>query len=226
MSRETKFGYGFLFVGAGMPYLIDKLLGPTYAIDTAILFTFVGIYLLFLAHAGETSKRAPWIVGLGMALVTCSLFWYVHSLYDQLKPSEIPAVIFGYGPAVHNGGVIRDVSEMTALVVGTSYAGKYEKKNRIMLICRAENDQIDLNTDPLIDKSRIFLIPEIQTRINVPLSEATQEMLKKSLRMNFYLAMVPEKVKPEDIKVINDVIGKGGRFLDAKVLGLQPMRIQ
>ena len=50
MSRETKFGYGFLLAGVGLPYVIDKFLGPTAAGTVLILCLIVGVALLVAGH--------------------------------------------------------------------------------------------------------------------------------------------------------------------------------
>jgi hypothetical protein len=50
MSKETKFGYGFLLAGVGMPYLMDKLLGPAAALIVATVCTLGGITLLMAGH--------------------------------------------------------------------------------------------------------------------------------------------------------------------------------
>jgi hypothetical protein len=50
MQRETKFGYGFLLVGAAFPYLADKLFGPTTALWVAAVTLLLGVMLLLAAH--------------------------------------------------------------------------------------------------------------------------------------------------------------------------------
>ncbi len=46
MSKETKFGYGFLLAGVGLPYLIEKLAGPLTALVIAVACTiWFGIYV-------------------------------------------------------------------------------------------------------------------------------------------------------------------------------------
>lgn len=50
MSKETKFGYGFLLVGTGMPYLIDRLFGLSFAILISIACVIVGCALLYAGH--------------------------------------------------------------------------------------------------------------------------------------------------------------------------------
>jgi hypothetical protein len=144
---------------------------------------------------------------------------------EQRVPVEIPAQIQGYGPATHPGGTVTEVSEMTALIAGTESAPKYTRDNHIMLICRAKNDKVDFNTDTVIDKSELFVLPTTQVRINVTLSNDTLQILKDSLFVEFYLAMVPSHVHREDIKTLTDVVKSGGRFLDTKGLGLIPMTL-
>lgn len=76
MLRETKFGYGFLLVGTGVPYLIDKMFGLFYAIFFSVACVLLGgAFLLAGHHHKEGEVRQPkkvWeIVAFGTAL--CSL---------------------------------------------------------------------------------------------------------------------------------------------------------
>lgn len=50
MSKETKFGYGFLLAGVGVPYLIEKLLGAVAALVIAALCVVAGVGLLVAGH--------------------------------------------------------------------------------------------------------------------------------------------------------------------------------
>jgi len=50
MAKETKFGYGFLLAGTGLPYLIDKLLGPVLALIVASACMLGGIGFLLAGH--------------------------------------------------------------------------------------------------------------------------------------------------------------------------------
>ncbi len=50
MSKETKFGYGFLFVGVGLPYLVERMFGPLTAAFIALAFLVVGVILLIAGH--------------------------------------------------------------------------------------------------------------------------------------------------------------------------------
>ena len=60
-SKETKFGYGFLLVGTGVPFLIERLLGPSWAIGVAISCTAIGVWLLFAGHTHKerTGRVSP-----------------------------------------------------------------------------------------------------------------------------------------------------------------------
>lgn len=71
-SKETKFGYGFLLAGCGLPYLIDKLLGSTWAISVALVCTVLGVTLLISAHCHKDSPPPAWrtiIAGVIMIVV-------------------------------------------------------------------------------------------------------------------------------------------------------------
>ncbi len=59
MEKETKYGYGFLLAGTGLPYLMDKLLGETAAIITAALFLLIGIAFLGAAALHKAEPHQP-----------------------------------------------------------------------------------------------------------------------------------------------------------------------
>src|SRR5437667_8593631 len=50
MSKEAKFGYGFLLAGVGLPYIIEKFLGATPAAIVAIICLIIGFALLVAGH--------------------------------------------------------------------------------------------------------------------------------------------------------------------------------
>lgn len=50
LQRDSKLGYGFLLVGAALPYLADKLFGPVVALVSAAIALIVGIVFLLAAH--------------------------------------------------------------------------------------------------------------------------------------------------------------------------------
>lgn len=58
MSRESKFGYGFLLAGVGLPFLIDKVAGAMLpAIVAASVCFVVGVVLLVAAHLHRDDVR-------------------------------------------------------------------------------------------------------------------------------------------------------------------------
>jgi hypothetical protein len=60
MQRDSKLGYGFLLVGAGLPFLIDKALGLTAAIIVSVVCVVSGGSFLVAGHRhseGETRPR-------------------------------------------------------------------------------------------------------------------------------------------------------------------------
>jgi hypothetical protein len=59
MSKDQKFGYGFLLVGAGMPYLIDKFFGPVSAAVVSLILLVIGILLLVSAHLHRDRDAPP-----------------------------------------------------------------------------------------------------------------------------------------------------------------------
>jgi hypothetical protein len=58
MQKETKLSFGSLLVSIGVPYLIDKLFGPTSGLITAAGFAVVGI-LLFISWYADHEPKVP-----------------------------------------------------------------------------------------------------------------------------------------------------------------------
>lgn len=79
MSRETKFGYGFLLIGWAGPYLLERMFGANVAMVTAIVCTVVGGWLLFTGHLhGDEKSERPWnLPRVGKALATVGLLFAV-----------------------------------------------------------------------------------------------------------------------------------------------------
>lgn len=55
MERDAQLGYGFLFAGAGLPYLIDKLFIPVWGIIVSLVCVVIGGS--FLVHARFKGRR-------------------------------------------------------------------------------------------------------------------------------------------------------------------------
>jgi|SRR5882724_2725792 len=81
MSRETKFGYGFLFVGTGLPYIITELFGPLSAAIASSVCLVIGIGLLVAGHRHpeEGDARIHFgkaaLVVLLMAVAVVGIVW-------------------------------------------------------------------------------------------------------------------------------------------------------
>lgn len=91
MSRENKFGYGFLLAGIGMPYLIERLLGPTPATVVSIICVVLGIAFLVAGHRHEKPMTR---IGIAIVIIcllgTGGTVWY---LWQPKKPPDHPPTL-------------------------------------------------------------------------------------------------------------------------------------
>jgi hypothetical protein len=69
MSKETKFGYGFLLAGVGLPYLTEKFFGQSTATIAAAVCLFLGICLLIAGHLHERRGLTVKVISALVALV-------------------------------------------------------------------------------------------------------------------------------------------------------------
>ncbi len=103
MSKATKFGYGFLFLGASLPYLIEHLFGASVALILALFLVVCGIALLYLGHIhrdkGEKpiSLKSKIVIGTLLAaicMVVCFLGWRIGHMNhaSELNVASPPAV--------------------------------------------------------------------------------------------------------------------------------------
>jgi hypothetical protein len=73
VKRDSKLGYGFLLVGASVPYLIDKLFGPVAALLVSLFSFIVGCGFLVHAHIGRSEDGAPSPMKIGGKIAVCLL---------------------------------------------------------------------------------------------------------------------------------------------------------
>lgn len=81
MSRGTKLGYGFLLVGVGLPFLIDKLFGSSTAlVVVAASCVVVGICFLIAGHLSERTRLARTVILalLAVIMVGTGIEWRIH----------------------------------------------------------------------------------------------------------------------------------------------------
>jgi len=98
MLRETKFGYGFLLVGAGLPFLIDKLFGIRWAIVISVACFIVGVVFLVEGHRHkEGAIQKPWTLweylatgGAVVALIAVISIAALRKMSSSPSNSEAP----------------------------------------------------------------------------------------------------------------------------------------
>jgi hypothetical protein len=86
--QGNQFGYGFLFAGVGLPYLIDKLFGPLAALIAAAICLLAGIGFLV---AGHLDKEAP-TARKRSAMATIGLFTLIGAALGALIGSLSGAI--------------------------------------------------------------------------------------------------------------------------------------
>lgn len=95
MSKETKFGYGFLLVGTGVPYLIDKLFGLPFAILISLACVIVGCALLWAGHRHKDNQPPKKIwnwLAIGACLSTLVVLSWVGIMRIVPKSKNQPSV--------------------------------------------------------------------------------------------------------------------------------------
>jgi hypothetical protein len=88
ISKETKFGYGFLLAGVGLPNLIEKLLGPLAALVAAAVCTVGGVGLLAAGHFHREKTigfEVPQRNVLPAAITVTLLLGMIISLFVAVK---------------------------------------------------------------------------------------------------------------------------------------------
>src|SRR5437899_11755420 len=111
ISKDTKFGYGFLLAGVGLPYLIEQLFGALGATIIAAACTVIGLSLLIAghlhrdaiaAHRSEVSivRRGFVTLLILAAIATLSLTtWRLvrsrhRTLVETTSPPQLPSTVF------------------------------------------------------------------------------------------------------------------------------------
>jgi hypothetical protein len=86
MERDTELGYGFLFLGYGMPFLAEKFLGEDAAKLAAVAFSLLGVGFLVAGHLHARDSKNVWkhsiaasVLVFGIVTVT----WWIHTHPDM-----------------------------------------------------------------------------------------------------------------------------------------------
>lgn len=105
MERDSKFGYGFLFMGASVPYLIEHLFGPTRALIVTVACAVAGVCFLWAGHnhrlRGQppiSSKRKACTALLAIAVIFAigESSWQIYATHRSMAtspPSPSPPTI-------------------------------------------------------------------------------------------------------------------------------------
>lgn len=88
MARDTKFGYGFLFVGGGMPYLVDKWFGVLPAMIIAAASVVLGVVFLVAGHLHENASPKQWRIAIA-AIAVFSVVTLGWPIVEYAKPSLV-----------------------------------------------------------------------------------------------------------------------------------------
>ena len=131
MERDSKLGYGFLFVGVSMPYLIEHLFGPTYALVVTLVCATIGVCFLWAAHNHRLPDQPPISAKRKVctALLACAVIytiseagWHVYTPRRPIVPP--PPVAPALLPPIINQTATD--SECSNLVAGSDAQIKCE----------------------------------------------------------------------------------------------------
>jgi hypothetical protein len=219
MSRETKFGYGFLLAGVGVPYLMDKLFGGLVALIVAALCTLFGIALLIAGylHLGEVKKRK---ISRARIAITAFIFvgailtltWAVWKFSTAITDSKFYGTVTGWGaqaPGAGPGGEgFLDLDNSKLLL--------FKDRYQLLVVARIHNTRVNSLTDPTIQKSDSFPIGSVGTtsRITVPFSQqflsSALSTLGPEVEFEMYLCLIPQGLDARTIATLDDITTKGG----------------
>ena len=100
----------------------------------------------------------------------------------------------------------------------------FKKQYSLILVTRVVDDTIDPKQDSVLDKSRIFTIPDRQVTIEVLLTDPSQERRNGKYRMmDFYLLCVPNAIGPNDFRTIEEAKSKGAKVCSGRGMGVPPI---
>ncbi len=221
MSRETKFGYGFLLAGIGVPYLIDKLFGELAALIVAAACTVLGIGLLIAGHFDvakgkkrEVSRTRIAVSAFIFMGAILTLAWAVWKFSTAIADKEFYGTVTGWGAEAPGAGPGGE----GYLDINTTKLSPLKDKYQLLAVARINNTRVDSLTDPIIQKSSAISIESLGAvgRITVPFSQqflsAALSILGSRVEFEMYLCLIPRGLNVGTITKLDDVTARGGHI--------------
>ena len=110
-------------------------------------------------------------------------------------------------------------SRTASVTIDTSYLLPFSKGFSFMMIVRVEDNSVEALTDTKIEKSQSFTITgEVRTfQINlsedfIQKADVTDKRFNK-VSLQYYFALIPKHIRPEQILTLSDIVALGGRQL-------------
>jgi hypothetical protein len=145
----------------------------------------------------------PMVTMAFLTILTWSAVGY--DVYDRHHPPPSVAIV-AYGMRVN--GEVYGVYDDTPLV---SQAAKYN----MILLCRVNDDSVDIMQDTRFEKSKTFQITGSPRTVEIQVSN---EFLKRLVPAGgyvwVYLLEIPKDITPEEITTPNDLTRQGAKVLD------------
>ena len=179
--------------------------------------------------------KMDWIqrTGLGIGVIGLSIY-LAQSLYlfNELKKNYPPSVeqtnkeppLSSPNWSIEGSHLILGVAaskqgKWVSMTVNTAELSPFANDYSLMIIVRVLDNHIDALTDKGIAKSSLFAITGEVRTIEVKLtddfiakSDATSQH-HNQMSLQFYLALIPKRIREEQILTIEDITAVGGRQL-------------
>ena len=237
MSKETKFGYGFLLVGIGAPYLIDYFFGGRItAFVVALLCCVMGAWLLFSGHTHERLELRNWKILVAVFLTILAVGGSGWRLFHRtkLQPQQnaslsvpntnplqkYPDITWHSTTPFVTDVKFSKVDGMASVTLNTALIPKlYWKDFSLLLVFRPADDSVDALTDTRIEKSQAFEITGGTRTIQVNLSKeffrraGHASKTLSTYNVGLYVGLIPKSILPQQILTISDITALGGKQL-------------
>jgi hypothetical protein len=169
---------------------------------------------------GESKFIAPGVIV--MILVGAYFYWpsQEHKTQQPIKlvTREVITPII-----VETGSFYAD--RVQAIVDASNVVDQdLRKQYSLILVTRVVDDTIDPKQDRILDKSRVFTIPDRQVKIEVLLTNPSQERrIGKYRMMDFYLLCVPNGIGPDDFRTIEEAKQKNAKVCSGRGMSVAPI---